>query len=408
MSWFANLKINTKFNVILSLLLVVLFVAAAFLVYQRQQSRILKMAADKARLIAKVIIESRDYMSSVVQDEPSRNYALVPQVTATQIAKRITKDSPFYVRQVSLRYRNPDNRPNAYETARLQEFATRAAKEISEVVTTDGEPTFRYMLPMVAEKSCLKCHGRFEDAPKFIQERFPRGHYSYNYEVGQVIGAVSVSVPMEDLYRVIGVNLRLDLLYRGAIFFLIIVIMGALIRKIIIRPVTMLSETIIRVTRTGNFAERLPKSSNDEIGRLIDAFNDMMEELFRKTAQSRESEERYRKFIEMAQSAVVTFMEDGKIVISNQRAEELFGLSRQALLGESIFRFLVDGEALREGIAAYLRDSKGGGVGETALHKVRDTEGRVTEVEMALSASKSDHSPMFTAILRELTAKKEE
>ncbi len=406
MSWFANLKINTKFNLILSLLLVVLFVAAAFLIYQRQQSLILKMAADKARLIAKVIIESRDYMSSVVRDEPSHNYALVPQVTATQIAKRITKDGPFYVRQVSLRYRNPDNRPNAYETARLQEFATRAAKEISEVVTTDGEPTFRYMLPMMAEKSCLKCHGRFEDAPKFIQERFPRGHYSYNYEVGQVIGAVSVSVPMEELYRAIGVNLRLDLLYRGAIFFLVIAIMGALVRRTIIRPVQLLSETIIRVTKTGNFAERLPKSSKDEIGRLIDAFNDMMEELSRKTAQSRESEERYRKFIEMAQSAVVTFMEDGKIVISNQRAEELFGLSRQAILGESIFKFLVDGEVLREGIATYLRDSKGGGVGETTLQKVRDTEGRVTEVEMALAASKTDHSPMFTAILRELPRKK--
>jgi PAS domain S-box-containing protein len=408
MSWFANLKINTKFNLIMSLLLVGLFVAAAFFIYQRQQAFILKVAIDNARLIAKQIIESRDYISSVVHDEPAHNYSLVPQVVATQIAKRITKDSPYYVRQVSLRYRNPDNRPDPYETGRLQEFATRTVKETSDIVAAGGVPTFRYMLPMVAEKSCLGCHGTYEEAPAFIRERFPRGHYSYNYRVGEVIGAVSVSVPMAELYRDIGVSLKLDLLYRGAIFFLIIAIMGALIRKIIITPVTLLSETIIRVTRTGNFSERLPKSSNDEIGRLIDAFNDMMEELSRKTAQSRESEERYRKFIEMAQSAVVTFMEDGKIVISNQRAEELFGLSRQALLGESIFRFLVDGEALREGIITYLRDSKGGGVGETALHKVRDTEGRVTEVEMALSASKSDQSPMFTAILRELSAKKQE
>jgi PAS domain S-box-containing protein len=385
---------------------VVLFVAAAFFVYERQQSLILKVAVDNARLIAKQIIESRDYMSSVVHDEPAHNYALVPQVVATQIAKRITKDSPYYVRQVSMRYRNPNNRPDPYETARLQEFAARAAKETSEVVTAGGIPTFRYMLSMAAEKSCLKCHGKFEEAPKFIQDRFPRGHYSYNYKEGEIIGAVSVSVPMAELYRDIGVNLRLDLLSRGAIFFLIIAIMGALTRRLIITPVKLLSETIIRVTRTGNFAERLPKSGDDEIGRLIDAFNDMMDELSRKTAQSRESEERYRKFIEMARSAVVTFMEDGKIVISNQRAEELLGLTRQALLGESIYRFLIDGEMLREGIAAYLRDGKGGGVGETTLHKVRDIEGRVTGVEMALSASKTDHSPMFTVILRELQEKR--
>ena len=88
---------------------------------------------------------------------------------------------------------------------------------------------------------------------------------------------------------------------------------------------------------------------------MIDAFNDLMEEMGRKTLQSRESEERYRKFIEMARSAVVTFMEDGKIVISNQKAEELFGLSRQALLGENVFKFIEDGEALRLELAADLK-----------------------------------------------------
>ena len=92
---------------------------------------------------------------------------------------------------------------------------------------------------------------------------------------------------------------------------------------------------------------------------MIGAFNEMMEELQLKTLQSRESEERYRKFIEMAQSAVVTFMDDGKIIISNQRAEELFGLSRQTLLGENIFSFLEDGEKLRDGYSHFSAGRQG-------------------------------------------------
>jgi PAS domain S-box-containing protein len=154
--------------------------------------------------------------------------------------------------------------------------------------------------------------------------------------------------------------------------------------------------------RTGTLAERLPNSSNDEIGQLIGAFNDMMEELERKTLQSKESEDRYRKSIEMAKSVVVTFMEDGKIVISNQKAEELYGLSRQALLGEDIFKYLADGEALRAGITAYHREGKGGGVGETTPHTVKNIKGQSIEVEMALTASQADHNPMFSAILREI------
>ena len=405
MSWYANLKVGTKFNLIVSLLVIVLFLVAAILTYKREQALILKVAVDNARSFAKQIIETRDYVSSVVHGEPEHNYALVPQVVATQVAMRITRDSKYYVRQVSLRYRNPGNRPDPYETAQLERFAAGSAHETYQVVENGGKESFRYLLPMFAEKTCLACHGTYDSAPNFIRERFPRGHYSYNYKVGEVIGAVSVSIPMHDLYREIGTNLKLDLFYRAVIFFVIIGSVGLLIRTSIIAPIEMLSATITRVTRTGNFDERLPRHSNDEIGQLIGAFNDMMEELGRKTLQSREAEDRYRKFIEMARSAVVTFMEDGKIIITNQRAEELLGLSRQELLGESIFRFFADGETLQEGVTTYLMSGKGGGVGETKRRRLRDARGREHEVEVALSASQADRNPMFTAILRELGEK---
>ncbi|HTG80775.1 MAG TPA: DUF3365 domain-containing protein [Geobacteraceae bacterium] len=405
MSWFANLRIGAKFNLIMSLLLITLFLVAAYMTYHREQSLLLKTAIDNARNFAKVIIETRDYMSSVVKGEPDNNYNLVPQVVATQVAKRLTKDSKYYVRQVSLRYRNPNNRPDSYETTQLKAFAEKAVKESYSIVNVKGEEAFRYMLPMFAEKSCLECHGDFDKAPLFVRLRFPRGHYSYDYKLGEVIGAVSVTIPMDDLYREIGANLKLDIASRGAIFLVIILMMGALIRWTIIDPVKLLSATIGRVARTGSFAERIPQRTNDEIGQLIRAFNDMMTELEHKTLQSRESEERYRKFIEMARSAVVTFMEDGKIVISNQKAEELLGLSRQALLGENLFSFLEKGEALKNGIEAFMRDGTGGGVGETSRQRVRNINGTMTEVEMALSASMTDHKPLFTAILRDLSEK---
>lgn len=406
MSWFSNLKINTKFNLIMSFLLISLFFVAAYLTYERQQSLILKVAVDNARTFSKQIIETRDYMSSVVHDEPAHNYALVPQVVATQVAKRITQGSPYYVRQVSLRYRNPENSPDEYETALLKKFATNFVKESYGVVTAKRERTFRYMLPMVANKSCLECHGTYDEAPLFIRERFPRGHYSYNYKVGEVIGAVSVSIPMTDLFHEIGTNLKLDLLVRGGIFFIMIFIMASLVRRTIINPVRTVSEAITNVTKTGNFGERIPQVSKDEVGQLIGSFNEMMEELERKTLQRMESEDRYRKFIEMTQAAVVTFLENGKIVISNRKAEELFGLSKQELLGESIFTYMEDGDRLKQGITAYLREGKGGSVGETSSHRVKDTRGRLTDVEMALSASKTDHKPLFTAILHEIPAKK--
>lgn len=401
MSWFANLKISTKFNIILSLLLLFVFLAAAFFVYQRERALINRIAVDNARSIARQIIETRDYISSVVNGEPNENYNLVPQVVATNVARRLTKGSNYYVRQVSLRYRNPENRPDSFEAEMLGSFKSDKNTETYRIVGTGKKRSFRYMLPMVAEKSCLECHGRYEEAPPFVRARFPKGHYSYDYKVGEVIGAVSVSIPLADLYREAGTNFRNDLAYRGLTFCLIILVMGLLVRRTIINPIREVSGTIAHVSATGNFGERIKRRSRDEIGELGAAFNEMMEELEIKTRQRMESEARYRNVLEMAQSAIVTFLADGKLVITNRRAEELFGLPKDELLGASIYTFLADGGVVRDDIESYLHNGAGKMVGATVPQKIRDVRGEITAVEMALSASSSGENPLFTAILRE-------
>jgi len=402
MSWFGNLQLRTKFNLIMSLLLVCLFVAAAFLTYRKQQQLILRFAVDNARNFARQIIETRDYMSSVVRDEAEKNYDLVPQVVATRVARRITAGSPYYVRQVSLRYRNPDNRPDSYETARLEKFSLKGVAESSSMETVAGKQVFRYLQPMVAVESCLACHGDYDKAPAFVRARFPPGHYSYGYKVGEIIGAVSVSIPVADLYRQIGANLKQDLLYRGGIFCIIIFVMGLILRRIIIDPVKLLSESISRVTRTGSFSERLPRSTNDEIGTLIGSFNDMMQELEQKNVQTSEADARYRSFIEMVPSAVVTCLQDGKIIIANQRAVKLFGLSRKDLLGKSIFDFVSGESARNELLATTLQDGKIRLVTESSLQTVRAFRGRLAQMEVAIAVSESEQQPLFTVMLHEI------
>lgn len=401
MSWLKNLHLRTKFNLIMSLLLVCLFTTAAFFTYRKQQQLILRVAEDSARNLARQIIVTQDYMSVAVKDEAEKNYALVPQVVATQVAKRITAGSPYYVRQVALRYRNPDNRPDEYETARLENFNQHTLAESSSMEKVNGKPVFRYLQPMVASESCLACHGEYDKAPAFVQARFPRGHSSYNYKAGEVIGAVSVSIPMADLYRQIGANLKQDLLYRAGIFCSIILVMGWMLRRSIIDPVKQLAVSISRVTKTGSYADRLPRLTNDEIGTLIGSFNDLMQELEQKDRQSSEMNARYRSFIEMVPSAVVTCLQDGRIIISNRRAEKLFGVSRKDLLGESIFDFITAEGARNELFATCLKDGKLRLVKENSLQPVRCFHG-ITHMEIAIAASEGDQQPMFTVILREI------
>jgi len=196
MSFFSRLSVNTKYNIISSLLLMALFMALAYSNYRREQSLILKGAIDNARTISRQIIETRDYLSKSVTSEPEHNENLIPQVAATRVAQQLTRGSNYYVRQVSLRYRNPENRPDNFESIQLTAFRDVKAAETWQVSKEKGRESLRYLLPMVSDESCLVCHGSYDTAPGFIQRRFPRGHFSYGYKVGEVIGAVSVTVPM--------------------------------------------------------------------------------------------------------------------------------------------------------------------------------------------------------------------
>jgi len=400
MSFFSRLSVNTKYNIISSLLLMALFMALAYSNYRREQSLILKGAIDNARTISRQIIETRDYLSRSVTSEPEHNENLIPQVAATRVAQQLTRGSNYYVRQVSLRYRNPENRPDNFESIQLTAFRDVKAAETWQVSKEKGRESLRYLLPMVSDESCLACHGSYDTAPGYIQRRFPRGHVSYGYKVGEVIGAVSVSVPMEGLYRQIGANLKRDIIFDGVVLIVFILISGWIIRRTILTPVKAVAASIAEVAHSGNFTERLEQRGEDEIGALIGSFNELMAELDRKTIQRAESEGRYRNFIEIAQSPIITFMSDGKIVISNQKAEKLFGLTKEELLGQSIFDFMERGEVLQSAMMDYFSAGSSELIGTTTRQRVRDVCGRLFEVEMVISVSQSDQSPMFSAILR--------
>lgn len=400
MDMLRNMSLGTRFNLILILIFIALFTFNGVDDYYRQHALIRQDAVDISRMMARQIIETRSYLSSVLRNEASANHNLIPQVASTRIAAAISKGSRYTLRQTSLRYRNPDNRPDPYEAEILKRFKERRAGEHYEIIKVDGKEILRYLYPMAADQSCLECHGTYESAPEFVQRMFPKGHFSYDYRVGEVIGAISVSVPMSDLYDTIGRNLKTDLLVSSGIVLLILLLTGTLIRRFIIAPVSRLSETLAEVSRTGAFNIQLPVTGNDEISRLMLTYNAMIKELNDKGIQRQEAEERYRHMIEMARSAIVTFIMNGKIVIANQAAERLFAMQRSDLIGTDFFGFVVDGEALRRELEQSIA-SESQWEGLTVSAAIRDIRGHRNEVELAISATMSGGSPMITAIIRE-------
>jgi PAS domain S-box-containing protein len=128
-------------------------------------------------------------------------YLLVPDrdVTTTQ-GKKLTLVNPAWMtRQVfelfneqssmpivnritSLKYLNPQNKPDAWEEKGLHAFE-QGARELSESVISNGQPYLRLLKPFIAEEGCLKCHGH------------------QGYKVGDVRGGISISIPMQPYFE---------------------------------------------------------------------------------------------------------------------------------------------------------------------------------------------------------------
>jgi len=76
---------------------------------------------------------------------------------------------------------NPANKPDEWERKALQEIAV-THKAVLKKVDMDDEAYIRYINPMITEQPCLKCHA-FQ-----------------GYKVGDIRGAVSVSIPLKSYY----------------------------------------------------------------------------------------------------------------------------------------------------------------------------------------------------------------
>jgi len=120
---------------------------------------------------------------------------------APGIAEAVSVDSGLQLSRVSLRNRNPDNAPNEWQTAVLQDFESRLAAgenpaELAwqEVAETDGRTEFRLMKAIPTASLCLACHGEAIAPPvaEKIAELYPADKAT-GFREGDIRGAFVVT-----------------------------------------------------------------------------------------------------------------------------------------------------------------------------------------------------------------------
>lgn len=211
------------------------------------------------------------------------------------------------------------------------------------------------------------------------------------------------------------------------------------LQRRITEPIFALTRVAERVSSEADYSARVEKSSDDEVGVLADAFNNMLGQIQlqnealtrtrgelerrvvertreladevdvrRRTEQIlRENEERFRTLVELAPDAVIKVSTTGEITLVNSQAERLFGYAREELLSKQV-EMLVPPEYAAEAGEHWLQTAGEGGI--TVMESGRELEalhknGRRIPIEVRLSPIGTKNAVL--AIVRNISTRKE-
>ena len=134
----------------------------------------------------------------LVTTDGTRLTMINPAYMTRQIAEIAEKADGVKYHITSLKPIRPANQADAWETESLAMFETGRQRERLSLIETDGVPVHRYMAPLFVKQACLTCH------------------QSQGYQLGQVRGGISVSMPAADALKVRDEQRQRALLVTGA------------------------------------------------------------------------------------------------------------------------------------------------------------------------------------------------
>jgi len=246
-----------------------------------KQSGEQKMLA-KAQLITQQFVAVRSFAAANqdrINYDSQGNFEfkrLNPAAFGRGVGEIFNNKTSYTFKQTRLQPRNPANTPDSFESAQLLWLHNNPEADfVWEKDIIDGEPFFRYMIPLYADSSCLPCHG----SPR--GEIDISGYPREGLVLGDFAGALSVTIPASAYYAQLWKNIYSQLFFIFLLLCLSLLLLYILQRKLITAPLEGLSSLAVRLGK-GDFhlqAKDYRQNGYGEIRVLEEIFQNMAKEL---------------------------------------------------------------------------------------------------------------------------------
>ncbi len=276
------MKLRVKFIIANGAILLLSYGLLFLYSSNKQHDLIYGQAKQQARMLHRQVLLTRKWVADhhglyVVQTEHARPNPFLenpviqatdgkiyvqrnPAMVTRELSEYALKDGWCMFRVTSLKPINPANAPDAFERESLLQLQKSGAKEILTIENGREGRLLRYIAPLEVEQSCLDCHAR------------------HGYELGDIRGGLSITIPIKWADKMIHDNNRSIIFYSLLSIAVVSGMLFWLFSTLVSRPLAQLTSTM------DNYPDQpVPTPEHrlvkDEIDSIYDTFYDLCSRL---------------------------------------------------------------------------------------------------------------------------------
>ena len=276
-----------KFNLVMLLVFVFGMTGAGFVSYDVLQNNAREEVLHTAGIIMEGAMAARNYTIEEIKPLLTADLRkeFLPQTVPAYAAMRnvhgLRQKYPEYTyKEATLNPTNPASRATEWETGVIEHFRNNNAAEelIGEHQTAAGPMLYIAKPIQIKTQDCLLCHGKIEDAPKTMIERYGDAN-GFGWKMNEVVGSQLVNVPMSVPLARAEKTFSAFMISLGAVLLITFIILNVLLQKIVIKPVRKMSSIAHDVSMGKTDVPECDAHGKDEISTLAESFNRMRRSL---------------------------------------------------------------------------------------------------------------------------------
>lgn len=291
-----NLKLAPRFTLLLSLVFISAIFISGGILSQAIQHKAENDVTAQGQMLMTMINSVRNYTDTQVtplvnpKQETSPKFLpqAIPSYSAREVFETLRKNkeyNDFLYKDAVLNPTNLRDKADDFETDIVKRFSKDSGlKEVSGFRNLFGKQVFYVTRPIIIKnQSCLRCHSTPEAAPKSQLATYGSEN-GFGWELNQVLGVQSLSVPSEEVFRIAHQYLALVMGIFIGVFALVILLINFLLKQAVIQPIRPMARLAQKISTDAfdqaeesdiNSLEKAAKKS-DELGQLARLFKQMI------------------------------------------------------------------------------------------------------------------------------------